>query len=124
MKREIFFLIPLGLLLLLACPSGFILSQSTGLHGYDSNGGTTTGGSGADLGTIMGNIEKAVALIFSAVAVICFVLAAIMFLTAEGSPEKIKTARSAFFWGIAGIVVGIMAFTIIAIVASALQGSF
>jgi hypothetical protein len=75
------------------------------------------------LGQIIGYIEKAVALVFSAIAVICFVVAGILFLTAGGAPEKVQSARSAFIWGIAGVVVGIMAFSIIAIVASVLQGN-
>jgi hypothetical protein len=65
-------------------------------------------------------IEMAAGLIFGAVAVISFVIAGILFLTANGEPEKIKTARSAVIWGIAGVVVGILAFSIIAIVISIL----
>lgn len=63
-------------------------------------------------------IENAAALIFSAIAVIMFIIAGILFLTAQGDPDKVQKARGAFMWGIAGVVVGILAFSIIAIVAS------
>lgn len=67
-------------------------------------------------------IENALWIIFGLIAVICFVYAAILFLTAGGQPEKIQSARSAFIWGIAGVVVGIVAYSIIAIVSTVMQG--
>jgi len=60
--------------------------------------------------------ENVTGLVFGAIAVICFVIAGILFLTAQGQPEKIKTARSAFIWGVGGVIVGIIAFSIIALV--------
>ena len=63
-------------------------------------------------------IENAAATVFGAIAVICFIVAGILFLTAGGVPEKVQAARSAFIWGIAGVVVGIIAFSIVSIVAS------
>lgn len=67
---------------------------------------------------IISAIENAAAMIFGAIAVIAFITAGILFLTAGGQPEKIAAARSAFIWGIAGVVVGIIAFSIIKIVGS------
>lgn len=63
----------------------------------------------------------AAGLIFGGVAVICFLIAGVLFLTAKGEPEKIKQARSAIYWGVAGVVVGILAFSIIAIVSNILS---
>ncbi len=63
-------------------------------------------------------IELAAGLIFGGVAVISFVVAGVLFLSSRGEPEKIKQARSAVIWGVAGVVVGILAFSIIAIVIS------
>lgn len=54
--------------------------------------------------------------IFGLIAVICFVIAGILFLTSGGDPEKVQTARNAFMWGVAGIVVGILAYSIISII--------
>jgi hypothetical protein len=62
------------------------------------------------------NLEFAAWIIFGTVAVISFVISGILFLSSEGQPEKIKTAKAAFIWGIAGVIVGIIAFSIIAIV--------
>jgi len=54
--------------------------------------------------------------IFAIIALIAFVTAGILFLSAAGDPEKIKTARTAFIWGIVGIVVAILAFSIVTMV--------
>jgi hypothetical protein len=88
--------------------------------------GTAPGGyptSVTSLGDVIHAVENATGLVFGAIAVIAFVVAGILFLTAGGAPEKIASARSAFLWGIAGVVVGIIAFSIIAIVGSMLGGS-
>lgn len=66
-------------------------------------------------------IAQVVWLVFTVIAVICFVLAGIMFLTAQGEPDKIKTARAAAIWGVAGVVVAIAAYSIISIVSKALS---
>jgi hypothetical protein len=82
------------------------------------------GGPGASVGSlqqIIHDVENAMGLVFGAIAVICFLVAGILFLTAGGVPEKVQAARSAFMWGIAGVVVGIIAFSIIAIVGSMIR---
>ena len=43
-------------------------------------------------------IENALWIVFGCVAVICFVVAGILFLAAGGQPEKVQAARSAFVW--------------------------
>lgn len=58
--------------------------------------------------------------VFVIVALIMFVIAGILFLTAAGNPEKIAQARNAFLWGVVGIIVGIIAFSIVAIVGGVL----
>jgi len=68
-------------------------------------------------------IENAAGLVFGCIAVVCFIVAGILFLTAGGAPEKIQAARSAFLWGVAGVVVGIIAFSIIAIVGSMMSAT-
>ena len=65
-------------------------------------------------------IESIVWMAFGLIAVIAFVVAGILFLTAGGTPEKVQAARSAFLWGVAGVLVGIVAFSIIAIIGSGL----
>lgn len=72
-----------------------------------------------DLGN---NIARATWIIFTIIAVIMFVVSAIYFLTAGGEPEKVQKARSSFIWGIAGVVVAILAFTIITLTTSIVNG--
>lgn len=74
---------------------------------------------GASLQQLIDGIKSAAWMIFGAVAVVCFVIAGILFLTAQGSPEKVQSARSAFLWGVAGVVIGILAYSIITIVQTA-----
>lgn len=61
--------------------------------------------------------------VFVGIAVVCFVLAGVFFLTALGDPEKIKRAKSALVWGVVGIIVAILAFSIIKITCGALGAS-
>ncbi|MCX6718726.1 MAG: hypothetical protein NTY81_03990 [Candidatus Staskawiczbacteria bacterium] len=65
-------------------------------------------------------VANVVWVVFTGIAVICFIIAGIMFLTAGGAPEKLGTARASLIWGIAGIIVAILAFSIINIVTTAL----
>lgn len=74
------------------------------------------------LNQIVTYIENALWIIFGLIAVIMFVIAGITFMTAGGQPDKVATARSAFIWGVAGVVVGILAYSIIAIVSTVMQG--
>lgn len=65
-------------------------------------------------------IKRPLWVIFGLIALIAFVVAGILFLVSGGDPEKIKLARTAFLWGIVGIIVGILAFSIVSIVETAL----
>ena len=71
-----------------------------------------------DLPSFVAKIESAIWVVFGLIAVICFIYAAILFMTAGGAPEKVQAARSAFLWGVAGVAVGIIAFSIVEIVSS------
>ncbi len=59
-------------------------------------------------------------IVFTIIAVVMFVAAGVLFITAQGDAEKVKTARNAFIWGVVGVLVAIIAFTIITIVSSVL----
>lgn len=65
-------------------------------------------------------IKTVVWTIFGIIALISFVIAGVLFLSAAGNPEKIAAARNAFLWGVAGVVVGILAFSIVSIIENAL----
>lgn len=78
-------------------------------------------GSVGSMPELIHKIENLMGLIFGAVAVIAFVVAGILLLTAGGQPEKVQTARQAFIWGVVGVIVGIIAFSIVAIVGSVIS---
>ncbi len=59
--------------------------------------------------------------VVAAVVVIYFIIIAFMFFTAQGKPDDIATARKALIWGIAGVAIILMAFSMIAIVRFALN---
>jgi hypothetical protein len=75
----------------------------------------------SDIGTLMSSIANKVWLVFAGIAIIMFLVAGILFLTANGSPEKIGQARQAVIWGIIGIVVGILAGGIVSFVGTLSQ---
>lgn len=56
--------------------------------------------------------------VFAIIAVICFVFAGILFLTAQGEAGKITQAKSAVVWGAVGIGVAILGYSIINIIMS------
>ncbi len=69
-------------------------------------------------------IQNALWIVFGLLAVISFVTAGILFLFAGGQPEKVVAARSAAVWGVVGVIVGIVAYSIIAIVSSVVGGGY
>ena len=80
-----------------------------------------SGGGVFDIQTLVNTVLSKLWIVFAAAAVIAFLYAGLIFLTANGAPDKIATARLAFLWGVVGIAVGILAYTIITIVSSLLR---
>ncbi len=62
--------------------------------------------------TIMNNILNLIWPLFVGFSVLMFLIAGFNLLAANGDEGKIKTARMAIVWGIVGVVVGILAFSI------------
>lgn len=110
--KKIQFLILLGVLALILCPLGYASAQ---LHDFGSSSYSLEG--------IVKSIVDLSWLVFEVIAVICFVIAGILFLSANGEPAKLILARSAVIWGIAGVAVGIIAYSIIKITEAFLGGS-
>jgi hypothetical protein len=50
--------------------------------------------------------------VFIGFAVIMFIIAAFYFITAQGEAEKVAEARQFIIWGVVGVAVGILAFTL------------
>jgi len=64
----------------------------------------------------MSSILAATWIIFGVITVVCFVIAGVLFLTAAGDPQKLSQAKLAVIWGAVGVVVGIVAYSIIYLV--------
>jgi len=58
--------------------------------------------------------------IFTGFAVVAFVVSGILFLSAQGDPNKLTTARQSLIWGVVGVVVAILGFSIMTIVKTTL----
>ena len=71
------------------------------------------------IGAFLGNILKVVWLIFAAFAIIMFIIAGIKFFSAQGDPQALGVARQFVIWGVIGIVVAVVGFSMVAIVKSA-----
>jgi len=68
------------------------------------------------LQNVINRVVDVVWWVFIAIVVILFITIAVLFLNSEGEPAKLETARRALIWGAAGVLVGILAFSIIGIV--------
>ena len=67
---------------------------------------------------VIQGILTAVWWVFMGIVVILFMIAGLQFLTAQGDPSKLEQARQFVIWGFAGVTVGVLSFSIIAIVKS------
>lgn len=63
-------------------------------------------------GNLLVEILRPVWQIFVGVAIIMFMVAGGLFLSAQGNPEDTKKAQKAFLWGVVGMIVGLLAFII------------
>ena len=61
--------------------------------------------------------------VFIGFAIIMFIVAGFFFLTANGEPGKLSTARTSVIWGIVGVAVGVIAFSIPYIIQKELVGN-
>lgn len=80
-------------------------------------------GGGVTIVSVTAGVADAVWKVFALIALVMFVVSGILFLTAQGDPGKIKIAKDSFIWGVAGVVVAILAYSIIALVTELLKGS-
>lgn len=62
--------------------------------------------------------------VFITVAIIYLLTVGLMFLFAQGEPEKVNTARMALIWGVAGIAVIVIAASVLPIIIAALGAIF
>ena len=71
-----------------------------------------------DLWTALDSVAKYLFGLLLIIAVIYLVLAAIQYVTAGGDPEKIKAAHQKVLYALIGIIVGVLAWTLITFVRS------
>jgi len=79
---------------------------------------TEPGSTVADVEGLVSSLVGKIWIVFAAIAVVMFVFAGVTFLLAGGAPEKIATARSAAIWGVVGVVVMVLSFSIFTIATS------
>ena len=86
-----------------------------------SNDGT--GQTNLSITSIGLSIIRELWVVFTVIAVVAFIVAGFLFLTAFGEAEKLTKARSAVIWGVVGIIVAILAYGITTIVSNAIGAS-
>lgn len=69
-----------------------------------------------DFKTLLLKIAEAIGVLISALGTIMIIVAAILYLTSAGSPEKINKAKTALIYAIIGIAVGISATVIVEVI--------
>ena len=86
----------------------------------DINPGPTPNGGVFNVVTIINAVLNLLWPIFFGYAVIMFIVAGFTFLTAQGEAEKVGEARKAVQYGAIGVVVGIIAFSLPAVIRATL----
>src|SRR3989344_3679166 len=71
---------------------------------------------GANLDAVINGILTVVWMVFVAIAIILFIVAGIKILTAEGDPNELATARRFVYWGVVGVAVALISFSIVTVV--------
>ena len=60
-------------------------------------------------------------IIAAAFSIIMFIVAGFKFMTAQGEPSKVAEGRQAVIWGVVGVAVVVLAFSILAVVSKELK---
>ena|SRR5581483_36644 len=84
-------------------------------------GGEPNQVSGINIPTLIDILFTIVWPIVVAFAVISFIVAAILFMSSQGDAAKVQQARGAIIWGVVGVVVALIAFSIPLIVRQTLN---
>lgn len=76
-----------------------------------------------DFKTLLLNVARTIGRLIGALGTIMIIVAAILYLTSAGSPDKMTKAKTALFYAIIGIAIGISAETITTIILDVLQNT-
>ena len=99
-----------------------ILALAQGIPIPTPTGGVNIGSVG-QFGTILQNLARLFGSIIMAISVFVLLYAGWLFLTAGDNEESVSSARSYITYGVIGLIVALVAFSIPALVASLLGGT-
>ena len=114
MKKVLVSLLLIGILGVPAMASADFWSDILGIFGRKPPGGTIA--PVVDVMTVLDNITDWLFAILLIIAAIAIIVAGYYFVTAQGDPEKTKTARSFVLYALIGVLVGIAAKGLVALV--------
>jgi hypothetical protein len=92
------------------CLAGVALAQSGSVSIPNPLNGVNS------FGDLLSKIVVGVRTLIASLGTIMIIVAGILYLTSAGSPEKIKTAKTALIYAIVGIAMGIAADAIVSII--------
>ena len=90
---------------LAVCPTGQICNPLNGVNNFND---------------LLEKIVTGVGTLIASLGVIMIIIAGILYLTSAGNPERINVAKKALVYAIIGIVIGIAADSIVAIIQNVL----
>ena len=67
----------------------------------------------SDLPTVIDKITNWALGILIAFAVLMLIIAGFLFVTAQGDPDKVKTARNFVLWALVGVLVGLLSYALV-----------
>lgn len=115
MKHKLKGLISAATLFALAAPV-LVLAQ------FDQTAGGETALPGGTIAGIVANIMKWLLMLVGIIGVIGFAISGILYLTAAGDEDKMKTAKNALTWSIIGVIVALLGLVILRAANSLLGG--
>ncbi len=77
-----------------------------------NGGGTPTGGGALTVNTLIDTLLNFIWPLFMGFAVVMFLISGFQFLTAQGDPGKVDAARQSVLWGVVGVAMGVLAFSL------------
>lgn len=92
--------------------------------GWSGTGGVPDPGSGGGhpIADVLMRLLKWLLSIFGALAVISFIIAGILYLTAQGDYKNIERAKKAVIAGVTGLVIGLLGYTVVLTIDKLLKG--
>ncbi|MBM3206644.1 MAG: hypothetical protein FJZ43_03420 [Candidatus Staskawiczbacteria bacterium] len=111
---KIIFLIATLTLIFICLSPGMVLAGPAPVGGIGSV--TAPTGQDLDIANILTLVLNIIWQVSVTVTIIFFLLAGFKFLTAKGDPHELGVARNFVIWGSLGVIIIILAFSIIAII--------